>query len=197
MFAAALAALSGCSDLMGSQADVTVRLEVSDQPAVMRTRQEVLASAPSWGGVRVGEQSADVGDSALEFTLPGQNLEIALGALDALDATVVSTDIDVETSQVIRTTAPPDSGDASAGDREQVRMRVEVSPRASEGVETAVRFVFAVFSVIGMVATVRWLRSLIGRRRSRRSGPPARAIDRVDLRDDPPTEETPRVPPGW
>ena len=54
----------------------------------------------------------------------------------------------------------------------------------------------AVFSVVGIVATVGWIVNW-WRRRGDRTVPPRRNIDRVDLREDPPTQETPRVPPQW
>lgn len=190
---------SGCSDLLDSQADVVVRVEVADQAAVMKVRQQALASAPAWGGVRVGERSADIGDSALEFTLPGENLDIALGAIDDLDARRVSTDIDVDAAQISRTTTPPEDRDdpRRARDDQDVRLRLEVAQSSPAGVEGLLRTLMAVFSVIGVIATVRWFRDRLAARRDRRDGPPRRTIDRVDLRDEPPTDETPRVPPVW
>lgn len=196
---------AACSDLLDSNAaDVVVQLEAKDEAAVARVRQDVLASASTWGGVRVGEQTGEVGASSLEFTLPGESLDIALGALDGVaDAQVTSTEIDVDAEQIERTTTTTaaDSREAADGDAGRVRLRVEVTGESPTGLEGVVRALMAVFSVIGLISTVRWLRSLPGRH-SRRSGrddgdPPRRNIDRVDLRRDPPTQETPRIPPGW
>lgn len=187
-----------------------IRLEARDRAAVMRVRQDVLAGASAWGGVRVGEQTGDVGESALEFTLPGPNLDIAIGAIGDVGATVVSTEIDVEASQIERTTTsrPADDGVGDGGPDPgdgQVRLRVEVSEESPAGAEALLRGPMAVFSIVGVVATLRWLRDLVGSRRPGRrrgdrghgEGPPRRSIDRVDLRDDPPTQETPRIPPTW
>lgn len=199
--------LAGCSGLLGaSSADVVVQLEAKDQRQVKRVRSDVLSSASTWGGVRVGEQTGDVGDSALEFTLPGANLDIALGSLGDVDARVVSTEIDVDPAQIERPSTPAAEGgsdqEATAG---QVRLRVEVSAEPEGGLGSIVRLAMSVFSLIGVVATYRWLRDAFGRRtgeRRTRNTPSVgtrtrRSIDRFDLRDDPPTQETPRIPPQW
>lgn len=196
--------LAGCSGLLDTDsADAVVQIEADDRAQVLLTRQDVLASASTWGGTRVGEQTTEPDQTALEFTLPGENLDLALGAIGQLDARVVSTTIDVDAEQVDRAPAPaPGDADADAdaepGDpaAQQVRLRVEVSESAAPGAGAFVQLVMAVFSVIGMVATVSWI---LGwwRRRGQRTVPPRRNIDRVDLRDDPPTQETPRIPPQW
>jgi hypothetical protein len=71
-----------------------------------------------------------------------------------------------------------------------------VTEASPGGAGALVQLVMAVFSVVGMVATAGWVMRWW---RARRPGtePPRRNIDRVDLRDDPPTQETPRVPPQW
>ena len=56
------------------------------------------------------------------------------------------------------------------------------------------QLIMAVFSVVGMVATAGWIMRW-WRRRGERTVPPRRRIDRVDLRDGPPTQETPAIPP--
>ena len=196
--ALALTVLGGCSDLLDTKsADAVVQIEADDQAEVLLTRQEVLASATTWGGTRVGEQTTEANETALEFTLPGENLEIALSAISALDARVVATTIDVDAEQIDRAPAttvegadPPDPADA------QVRLRVEVTEATPAGAGAFLQLVMAVFSVIGMVATVGWIMKW-WRRRGTRTVPPRRNIDRVDLREDPPTQETPRVPPQW
>ncbi len=196
--ALALTVLGGCSDLLDTKsADAVVQIEADDQAEVLLTRQEVLASATTWGGTRVGEQTTEANETALEFTLPGENLEIALSAISALDARVVATTIDVDAEQIDRAPAttvegadPPDPADA------QVRLRVEVTEATPAGAGAFLQLVMAVFSVIGMVATVGWIMKW-WRRRGNRTVPPRRNIDRVDLREDPPTQETPRVPPQW
>lgn len=188
---------AGCSDLLDTKkADAVVQIEADDQPAVLATRQEVLASAPSWGGTRVGEQTTKPNETALEFMLPGENLDIALGALGRLDARVVSTTIDVDAAQVERTTTTVTKGTPAADPSDgQVRLRVEVDEASSAGAGALLRLIMALFSVIGMVATVMWVPNWWRRRGD--SVPPRRKIDRVDLREDPPTQETPRVPPQW
>ncbi len=193
MLAAALV-LVGCSGLGSNKADVVLRLEVDDLSALQRTRHEVLTSAGTWGGTRVGEETTEPDETALEFSLPGQNLDMALGALNALDARTVETRIDVDPEQVDRTTTPPDGGEPA--EVEDVRLRVEVveAPPAPAG--SLGRMVLAVFSVIGMVATVGWILKLWRRRGEalEQRVPRVRNIDRVDLREDPPTQETPQVP---
>jgi len=194
--------LAGCSGLLDTNsADAVVQIEADDRAQVLLTRQDVLASASTWGGTRVGEQTTEPDQTALEFTLPGENLDLALGAIGQLDARVVSTTIDVDAEQVDRAPAPPETDGADEADEadpaaQQVRLRVEVSEASAPGAGAFVQLVMAVFSVIGMVATVSWI---LGwwRRRGERTVPPRRNIDRVDLRDDPPTQETPRIPPQW
>lgn len=193
----AATATVGCSDLLAGDDDVVVRMEAEDRAAVRRVRQEVLAGAPDFGGVRVGEQTVDTGASALVFSLPGDRLDIALGFLDRLEAEVVSTDIDVDVHQLERDAAESTEAGGQQGRGEDaglVRLRVEVEERTNAGLEGALRGVMAIFSVIGIVATFRWLRARVsGRGRPR----PPRRIDRVDLRGDPPTEETPRITGEW
>jgi hypothetical protein len=182
---------AACSDLLAESEDVVVRLEAADRAAVRRVRQDVLAAAPDFGGVRVGEQTVDTGSSALVFSLPGDRLDIALGLLERLDAEVVETDIDVDVRQLERDAADAPSTDdtgrrgAAGADDGIVRLRVEV--------EGALRALMALFSVVGVVATARWARERLGgtRRRGRRH------VEPLDLRGDPPTEETPRVPREW
>lgn len=183
---------SACSDL-GNQDDATVRIEAADRPQALKLRQELLDGAASWGGVRVGERSAEQeGDVSLTFSLPGRNLDAALGAINHLDADIDSTDIDVERSDVDRsatpTTAERGAQDQAAG---QIRLRVVVVGHSHAGLGAVLRFVMAVFSLIGMLATVLWIRGAWRRRSSSRA---ARRRPRsiVDL-SDPPTEETPIV----
>jgi uncharacterized iron-regulated membrane protein len=190
--------VTGCSDLLDTNADAVIQLEAEDQDQVLLTRQEVLASASTWGGTRVGEQTTQPNESALEFSLPGENLEMALGAISELDARVVSRTIDVDPAQVDRTPPTTTERDQDPPDpaERQVRLRVEVTEASPGGAGALVQLVMAVFSVVGMVATAGWVMRWW---RARRPGtePPRRNIDRVDLRDDPPTQETPRVPPQW
>jgi len=199
LFAALLLATvgTGCSSLGSDKADVVLRLEAEDRAALQRTRHEVLTSAGTWGGTRVAEESTEPDETALEFSLPGQNLDIALGALNALDAETVETLIDVDPEQVDRTTAPPEG--ESAGEVPSVRLRVEVTEAAAAPAGALGRMVLAIFSVIGMVATAGWVLKLWRRRGEalEQRAPRIRNIDRVDLREDPPTQETPQVPPGW
>lgn len=171
-----------------------VVIEANGPDQVLLTRQEILAGASAWGGTRVGEQTSDASETALEFTLPGQNLDAALGSLSSLEAPVVSRSIDVDAEQVTRAPATTAEGadppDPAAG---QVRLRVEVKEATPAGAGVFLQLIMAVFSVIGMVATAGWIMRW-WRRRGERTVPPRRRIDRVDLRDGPPTQETPAVP---
>jgi hypothetical protein len=186
--------LAGCSDLTNS-ADATVVLQAEDQPAVLRLRQELLDQAASWGGVRVGEKTAEQqGDTALTFSLPGQNLDAALGSIGRLDAKVASTSIDVQPEQVDRnapsTTVAPGADPSEAG---RVRLRVEIGSETTAGAGAVLRLVMAVFSVVGMVATVLWIGSW-WRRRQHPDEPRPRRARVLDITGDPPTQETPQVP---
>ena len=188
---------SACSSLGSGKADVVLRLRAEDRSALQRTRHEVLTSAGTWGGTRVGEETTAPDETALEFSLPGHNLDIALGALNALDAETVETHIDVDPEQVDRVTAPPE-GEETA-EVAPVRLRVEVTEAPAAPAGSLGRMVLAIFSVVGMVATAGWILRLWRRRGEalEQRAPRTRNIDRVDLREDPPTQETPQVPPGW
>lgn len=194
----AIAAAASCSDLLSNgSADVVVEIEADDQAQVLRTRQEVLATAPTWAGTRVGERTTGADETSLEFSLPGDKLELALAALDELDARVVSTQIDVDVDQIDRTpTTLDDRGEPPDPASRTIRLRVEVAQAGSPGAGALVGLVIVVFSLVGMVSTVGWIVRW-WRRRDETSVAPRRIIDRVDLRDDPPTQETPRVPPEW
>ena len=142
----------------------------------------------------MGEQTTKPTESELEFMLPGENLEMALGALGRLDARVVSTTIDVDAEQIERTTTTDSDGKTEDSTDGQVRLRVEVTEASPTGAGAVLRLVMALFSVIGIVATVMWV--LNWWRRRGEPDAPKRQIERFDLRD-PPTQETPRVPPQW
>jgi hypothetical protein len=188
-------ALTACSDLL-QKADATVVLEAPDRPAVLRLRQELLDQSSTWGAVRVGENTAEQkGDTALTFSLPGRNLDAALGSINRLDAVVRSTTIDVEPDQVDRN-APATTAAAGADPTktDRVRLRVEIAEQAAGGAGAFLRLVMALFSVIGMVAVGLWVLNWFRRRNEPK--PPAERRRRriIDMRGDPPTEETPRVP---
>ena len=188
-------ALVGCSDLL-HQADANVVLEAPDRPAVLRLRQELLDQSATWGAVRVGEATAEQqGDTALTFSLPGRNLDAALGSINRLDAVVRSTTIDVEPDQVDRnapvTTAASGTDPAKAG---RVRLRVEIAEQAAGGAGAFLRLVMALFSVIGMVAVGLWVLNWFRRRNEPKPPADGRRRRIIDMRGDPPTEETPRVP---
>ncbi len=123
----------GCSDMLErSQADAVVVLDAPDRAAVLRLRQEVLAQAGTWGGVRVGEKTAEQdGDTALTFALPGPNLDIALSGIGRLKAEVRSTSIDVDPEQVDRTT--PATGTDGRAEDNSVRLRVEIDEQRPAG----------------------------------------------------------------
>ena len=126
---------------------------------MLLTRQEVLASASTWGGTRVGEQTTDANETALEFTLPGENLDIALAAIGDLDARVVvhhdrrrrRADRPGAATTTVEGAEPADPADT------QVRLRVEVTEATPAGAGAFLQLVMAVFSVIGVVATVGWI----------------------------------------
>lgn len=194
--ASAAVAVVGCSDLT-QQADATVDIAAADSNQATQLRQDLLQRAPSWGGVRVGEDTSEQrGDISLTFSLPGRNLDAALGAIHALDADIESQSIDVERGDVERTTTSQ-AGTPSADDDGQVTLEVNIGSQPdAAGAGALLRLVMAVFSIIGMVSTVLW----IGRAWKRRFGtedaprPRRRNID-VDI-SDPPTQETPQVPRG-
>ena len=149
---------TSCGDLLATnQADAVVKIEADDQPAVLQTRQEILASAGTWGGTRVGEETTQPNETALEFSLPGENLEIALGALGRLDARVVATEIDVDAQQIDRAQTPAEStGTATAPDPadSKVRLRVEVTQAASVGALTPPREMLPRSSSLPVVSTL-------------------------------------------
>lgn len=185
--------LAGCSDL-GNQADATVKIQAADMPQAMRLRQDLLDQASAWGGVRVGERSTEQdGDVSLTFSLPGRNLDAALGSINHLGVDVDSTDIDVDRSDVDRSATTSAPARTSSGQSDgQIRLRVQIATAPAAGFGAVFRLVMAVFSLVGMVATVLWVRNVWQRRSSRRSraGRGPRTI--VDI-SDPPTEETPIV----
>lgn len=198
---------TSCGDLLSTkQADAVVKIEADDQPAVLQARQEILASAPTWGGTRVGEETTQPNQTALEFSLPGENLEIALGALGRLDARVVATKIDVDAQQIDRSQSSVTSS-ASGGTsgpsqnakpaENKVRLRVEVAEAASTGSGGFFRLIMAIFSLVGMVATAMWITNWVKGRSKPKSRPRRRRVENVATFEDPPTQETPRVPPEW
>jgi hypothetical protein len=175
-----------------NDADATVRLDVADRNQALRLRQEVLQQASSWGGIRVGEESAEQeGDITLEFSLPGRNLDTALGNIGTLDAERRSTSIDVDPEDVDRT-ATTVAGTPSEGSDGRITLRVEISSEQDAGAGALLRLVMAIFSVVGMVATALWIGNA-WKRRFGRHDPPRTPRTIVDI-SDPPTEETPRVP---
>lgn len=197
----ALVALPAACSELGNQADATVKIEAADRPQALRLRQDLLDQAASWGGVRVGERTAEQqGDISLTFSLPGRNLDAALGSINRLDADIDSTDIDVDRSAVDRTATTaasrsPRTGTSGnpTGDADgQIHLRVDIAAKAGPGAGALVRLVMAIFSVVGMVATVMWV---VGawRRRFSQERPQRRRRRIVDI-SDPPTEETPVVP---
>jgi len=192
---------TSCGDLLSTHpADAVVKIEADDQPAVLQTRQEILASASTWGGTRVGEETTRPDETALEFSLPGQNLEIALGALGRLDARVVATKIDVEAQQIDRAQVPSTvAGSTSAPDPADsaVRLRVEVAQAPAVGAGGFLRFVMAIFSLVGMAATAIWVTNWVKGRSQPKAPRRARRIENIATVEDPPTQETPRVPPQW
>ena len=189
--------LGGCSDLV-QQADATVDIAAEDTNQATQLRQDLLQRAPSWGGVRVAEDTEEQrGDISLTFSLPGRNLDAALGTIHSLDADVESQSIDVERGDVERTTTTAKEGTPSAGDDGQVTLRVNISSQpAAAGAGAVLRLVMAVFSIIGMVATALWISRAWKKRFGAEDSPrPRRRNIDVDL-SDPPTQETPQVPRG-
>jgi hypothetical protein len=190
MVVAIVLGVAACSDL-GNDADATVRIDASDRNQALRLRQDVLQQASTWGGVRVGEQTAEQeGDITLTFSLPGRNLDTALGNIGTLDAERRSTSIDVDREDVDRT-ATTVAGTPAEGSDGQITLRVEIASEPEAGAGALLRLVMAVFSVVGMVATALWVANAWKRRFGRAE--PTRPPRNIDL-SDPPTEETPRVP---
>jgi len=190
----ALITVSGCSDLT-DRADVTITIDAQDRAHALRLRQELLDQASSWSGVRVGERTTERdGDTSLTFSLPGRNLDAALGSIQRLDGEMDSTRIDVDRSEVDRntpsTSAP--AGTRSAADDGEITLRVDIQSSTRAGAGAFLRLLMSLFSVIGMVATVMWIGNA-WRRRFPRPRPPARRRV-IDLGGDPPTEQTPMVP---
>lgn len=184
--------LAACSDL-ASSADATVRIEAEDRNQALRLRQELMSQASTWGGVRVGERTAEKeGDISLTFSLPGKNLDAALGNIQTLDAQVDSTSIDVDRQDVDRTATTTAGTQSSDGDG-QIELRVEIAAdEPAAGAGALLRLVMAIFSVVGMAATAVWILHAWRRRfgRTETVRPPRNIVDL----SDPPTEETPRVP---
>ncbi len=189
-------ATGACSEL-GNRADATVKIDARDRPEALRLRQELLDQSSTWGGIRIGERTVEQeGDISLTFSLPGKNLDAALGSINHLDAQIDSTDIDVDRTDVDRTATTVATGtsrgtDANASDG-QIRLQVLIASKPDTGAGALLRLVMAVFSVIGMVATVLWVRSL-WKRRFPKDPPERRRRTIVDI-SDPPTAETPIVP---
>lgn len=184
-------AFTGCSGL-GDQADATVKITAKDGAQALRLRQDLLDQSASWGGVRVGEKTTEKeGDTSLTFSLPGHDLDAALGAIHRLDAQIDSTDIAVERTDVDRTATTASSTPSARNPTDgQILLRVDVSSRPQAGAGALLRLVMAVFSVIGMVATALWVTGAWKRRFSRQRPERRRSI--VDI-SDPPTAETPTV----
>ncbi len=189
-------ATGACSEL-GNRADATVKIDARDRPEALRLRQELLDQSSTWGGIRIGERTVEQeGDISLTFSLPGKNLDAALGSINHLDAQIDSTDIDVDRTDVDRTVTTVTTGtsrdaDAAASDG-QIRLRVEIAATPEPGAGAFLRLVMAVFSVIGMVATVMWISHAWGRRFPKE--PPERRRRTIVDISDPPTAETPIVP---
>lgn len=189
-------ATGACSEL-GNRADATVKIDARDRPEALRLRQELLDQSSTWGGIRIGERTVEQeGDISLTFSLPGKNLDAALGSINHLDAQIDSTDIDVDRTDVDRTATTVATGtsrgtDANASDG-QIRLQVLIASKPDTGAGALLRLVMAVFSVIGMVATVLWVKSL-WKRRFPKDPPERRRRTIVDI-SDPPTAETPIVP---
>lgn len=189
-----LVVLTGCSDLT-DRADATVTIDAQDRAHALRLRQELLDQSSSWGGVRVGERTTERdGDASLTFSLPGRNLDAALGSIRRLDGELDSTRIDVDRSEIDRnapsTSAP--AGTRSDADDGEITLRVDVQSSTPAGAGAFVRLVMSLFSVVGMVATVMWIGNAWRRRFPRERPPQRRRV--IDLGGDPPTEQTPTVP---
>ncbi len=204
-------AASGCSDL-GNHADATVSIQANDASDALQLRQKLLSQAQTWGGARIGEKTEEQsGDVSLTFSLPGRNLDGAIDAVRAMGAQVDSTSVDVNRDEIERTTSTkpdkPASGSADAAHDGEVTLQVVVTADSQPaGAGAALRLIMAIFSLVGMAATVRWVadrwRQRFGhtqdrRRRRRRISDPDPLDPSVDIDlSDPPTQETPRVPRG-
>lgn len=205
---------AGCSDI-GNRADATVSIQAKDVNDALQVRQKLLAQAQTWGGARIGEQTDEQeGNVSLTFSLPGRNLDGAIDAVRAMGPQVDSTSVDVDRNEIERTTttkpnkgatsATTDATDATDG---EVTLQVKVAANpAPAGAGAALRLIMAIFSLIGIAASTKWVadkyKQRFGhpddRRRSRRRIGEPDPIDPscdIDL-SDPPTQETPHVPPA-
>jgi hypothetical protein len=202
---------AGCSDI-GNHADATVSIQAKDTDDALQLRQKLLSQAQTWGGARIGEQTDEQdGDVSLTFSLPGRNLDGAIDAVRAMGAQVDSTSVDVNREEIDRTTStkpdkstPTDTSDAHDGEV-TLQVKVTASPKPA-GAGAALRLIMAIFSLVGMAATTKWVadkwRQRFGhpedrRRARRRVGEPDPLVPSADIDlSDPPTQETPRVPRG-
>ena len=147
-------------------------------------------------------------DSVLVFSLPGPNLDAALGGLNRLDATIESTDIDVDPEKLDRSvTTTIASGTAAETESQNIRLKVQIEAARGAGFGGFFRLLMAIFSVVGVIVTFRWAvrgwRHLEDRWRARRDdrrddgpGGPTGRTTRTDRmgRSDPSVPPSPPVP---
>ncbi|MGB6058674.1 MAG: hypothetical protein WBF71_10450 [Microthrixaceae bacterium] len=199
------AGLTSCSDLLEpNKPDAVVSIPVEGAKSLDEARKEVKEEATAIGGVRVGEDTTDPDRVVLEFMLPGKNLDAAVAALERLNANsatpgAVSTEVDVDEKKLTEeaSTDPAKGSGGKAKDEEagRVRLRVEIAKEAgSSALVTALGAMMLLFSIIGLVTSIRWLLRKLGMGRRQELGPPSRRVGRPDLDLDPPTQETPLVP---
>jgi hypothetical protein len=181
-----VAGVGGCDELVRRDPEVVVRLEAPRELIEPRLVPEFRDLAGSWGATRVGESTDESGDASLTFSLPAARVDQALTAIRQVGSTdgvrIVSTAVDLEPTRVDAAPEPDGTGPAAA----DVELRIDMSsggPEAGTGV--MVRFVMALFSVVGMLATP-YLLWLWWTGRTRRpaddatdSSPPPRGTDWV------------------
>ncbi len=195
--------LSGCADLLDTnKPDAVVSIPVAGTRSIEEVRKEVKDETARLGGVRVGEDTTEEDQITLEFMLPGRNLDAVMAMLERLDPDAVSTEVNVEESKLTEDTTGSAGDDGaskkSARDDEagRVRLRVEISKDAgSSAVVTAFGALVLFLSVIGLFSSGKWLLRKFRRDHRPRDYPAARRVGRPDLDSDPPTQETPLVPP--
>lgn len=195
--------LSSCSDLLDTnKPDAVVSIPVEASRSIDEVRKEVKDETARLGGVRVGEDTTDPDMVVLEFMLPGKNLDAAVAMLERMDPESISTEINVDEQKLSEDTQPEPTDSTSTAkakdeDAGRVRLKVEVTRETgSSGAVTALGALMLLFSLIGMFSSAKWMFRKLGLGGTRRDLP-VRRVGRPDLDRDPPTEETPLVPPHW
>ncbi|HTN99601.1 MAG TPA: hypothetical protein VL068_02900 [Microthrixaceae bacterium] len=190
--------LFACSDLLSAdKPDAVVKIEADGTKSVDEIRKEVKDNAKTWNGVRVAEDTTDTKKMYVEFTLPGTQLDTATSELGRVGGEAKSTKIDVDEEKLSDTPSTKQSdGTEASGESGRVRLRVEITDRSgSSGLTTVLGAAMLLFSIIGLITSIRWSLRKLGLGSRSDGTPRSRRVERPDLDLDPPTQETPVVPP--